>query len=154
MSGEALRGWSLRYDRLEDRMALTLRGADEGRCFWITRRQCTGLVTGLSPAARRAAAEAPLPRGKGSGAARETAEGAAAPAAILAVISMRRTSAAVRLVFKAPDQPDVAFTCGATEFEKLQGSLYRIAQAAGWVLDVPQAEQAVRPQRPVSRQLH
>lgn len=131
MSG-GLRGASLRYDRAEDRMVLRFDAGGRAQRFWITRRQCAGLIASLTPAALKAAAALSMPRGRSAGDAASGPDGQAP--ALLAVISLRRMARAVRLGFKTGADV-VTLDCSTAEFVRLQCLFYRLAKASGWALE-------------------
>lgn len=120
---------ALGYDRFEDRLVLSFAGTEGLQRFWITRRQCAGLIKSMNPAARKAAAQAPLPRGKGPAAA-GLRNGAAAP--ILAEILLRRTAAAVRLGFRSDGADIASLQLAPAEFVRLQSLLCRMMEVAQW----------------------
>lgn len=150
MSG-SLQGMRLRYDRNEDRMVLSFEAEGRAQRFWITRRQCAGLVASMGPRAVAAATATPLPRGKVPG-------GAADPDAetppVLAAVSLRQTAKGVRFYFRRGEET-VTLDCTTAEFAKLQCVFYRLALAAGWALESRRAARAAGPSgRAAVRQLH
>ena len=151
MSG-AFSGAALRYDKSEDRMVLSFDAAGQRHRVWITRRQCAGLIKSLGPAALKAAAQLPLPRGKGPAAARGPRGEDAPP--VLAEISLRRSAKSVRLGFKSGGET-VPLDCSTAEFVKLQCLLYRFAGAVAWSLEPEKAARAADGAgKAVARRLH
>ncbi len=144
---------ALRYDRFEDRLVLSFAGANAPQRFWITRRQGAGLIKSMNPAARKAALQAPLPRGKGPAAAGLRID-AAAP--VLAEIVLRRTADTVRVGFRCDGAELASLQLTSAEFTRLQSLLCRMMEAAQWslVADSPRESSGSAARTTVGRRLH
>lgn len=145
------RGTRLRYDRNEDRMALSFEAEGRAQRFWITRRQCEVLVASMKPGDATAPAALFLPRSRGLAAAPDPGTEAQP---VLAAVTLRQTASGVRLCFESGEE-SVMLECTEAEFATLQSLFYRLAQAAGWALDSRRAARAAGPSgRAAVRQLH